>query len=86
MFAHRSFAGKLWLLSPILIVLGIVIGLEWIYIDQFLGTYWKKCPTTVFFISIPFYINSFLIFATLFASAIVDPGTVSKDWVLIFHN
>lgn len=81
MYSQRTFMGKLSLLSPILIVLGIVLGLEWIYIDQFLGTYWKSYPVMIFLISIPFYINTFGIFANLFVSAVVDPGGVNKDWV-----
>jgi len=81
MYANKSFFGKLYLLSPIIIVLGIILGLEWIYIDQFLGYYWKLYPIMVFLISIPFYINTLGIFANLFVCAIVDPGGVSKDWV-----
>jgi len=83
MYAHKNILGKLWLLSPIIIVLGIVLGLEWIYIDQFIGYYWQYYPMFVFFISIPFYVNSALIFVNLFVSAIVDPGEVSRTWVLL---
>ena len=86
MYANKNLLGKLWILFPIVIVLGIVLGLEWVYIDQFLGYYWKLYPTLVFLISIPFYINSFMIFATLFASAVVDPGGVSKDWVIFLSR
>ena len=73
--------GKFWILSPIILVLGIVFGLEWVYIDQFLFYYWDKYPLFLFIFSIPFYIDSILIFVNLFVCAAVDPGEVSKSWV-----
>jgi hypothetical protein len=73
--------GRISVVAPIIIVLGIINGLEWIYIEEFLLFYWTKYPLMVFLISIPFYINSFLIYANLTACAIVDPGGVSKEWV-----
>ena len=81
MYANQGVLGKLWILSPILIVLGIVGGLEWIYIELFLQKYWREHALAVFCVSIPFYVNTLLIFANLLACAIVDPGGVSEDWV-----
>jgi hypothetical protein len=81
MYANRGTLGKLWILAPILIVLGIVGGLEWIYIDQFLYKYWDQYTFWVFVVSVPFYLNTFMIFANLVACAIVDPGGVSAAWV-----
>ena len=83
MYAHRSTLGKLWVLFPMVPVFGIIFGLEWVYIDQFLLVYWNDYPLLLICISIPFYIDTFLIFANLFVCAIVDPGEVSRTWVLL---
>lgn len=86
MYAHKNTWGKLWLLSPIIIVLGIIFGLEWVYIDQFIGYYWQYYPLFVFSFSIFFYIDSALIFVNLFVCAVVDPGEVSKSWVMLLYK
>lgn len=82
MYAHKDTLGKIWILSPIILVLGIIFGLEWVYIDQFLLCYIRDYPLLVICSSIPFYIDTILIFANLFVCAIVDPGEVSRTWVL----
>lgn len=86
MYANRNFMGKVSIVAPIPIVLGIVFGLEWIYIDQILLYYWDAHKFLMVLLSIPFYIVSAMIFTTLFACAIVDPGGISRDWVHFSRN
>lgn len=81
MYAHKNTWGKMWILAPIVIVLGIVFGLEWVYYEQFVCYYWKYYPTFVVCISILFYIDSALILVNLFVCTVVDPGEVSRTWV-----
>ena len=83
MYAHRGIAGRIGILSPVIMVWGIIGGLGYVYITSFIGHYWESNPLMVILLSIPYYFVYINIWAHLTMCMLVESGKVSKRWVII---
>eukprot|EP00826_Nyctotherus_ovalis_P037379 TRINITY_DN3403_c0_g1_i2.p1 TRINITY_DN3403_c0_g1~~TRINITY_DN3403_c0_g1_i2.p1 ORF type:complete len:310 (-),score=16.48 TRINITY_DN3403_c0_g1_i2:90-1019(-) len=80
MHANRNLCGKLLILLPLIVPLGFIAAVQWIYYKQVLFYYWSANPFFDLLISTVFYLGSVLTATSLLMCTFSSPGSVNKDW------
>jgi len=78
MYANRNLCVKFLILLPLVVPLGFVALVQWVYIIKVLLYYTN--PFLKFFLSTLFYTSTTLTVTNLFKCTFSNPGEVNRDW------